>query len=122
MFRYWKSRTLLIIFFLIAMATAQADETCKRPGLVWDAWRDQVLAANPGTDFFELRGDGRDEILRAYNCHQSTEKCPPDQLMVFHCMGNRKVLLAFVKEGCVTLAEDILIEDYRRLVIGGEPC
>jgi len=25
-----------------------------------------VLTSNPGTDYFELRGDGRDEILWAY--------------------------------------------------------
>ena len=47
---------------------------------------------------------------------------PPGRLMVFHCTGNAKVLLAFVKKGCVTLAEDVSIEDYRRLVIGGDPC
>ena len=96
--------------------------SCERPELEWSVWRDHVLASNPGTDFFELRGDGRDELLRAHSCLASGENCPPDQLMVFHCMGNSRVLIAFVKAGCVTRANDIAIENYQLYVTGGVPC
>jgi len=101
---------------------AAAGGACKRPELEWSGWRDNVLASNPGADFFELRGDGRDELLRAHGCLVTGEDCPPDQLMVFHCIGNRKVLIAFVKGGCVTRAKDMTFEDHHLYVTGGAPC
>ena len=116
-----KSAATMVAFSLIATATGQADDKkCKRPNLVWETWRDHVIAANRGADYFKLRGDGRDKILRAYNCIHASDKCPPDRLMVFHSTRNKKVLLAFVNRECVTFAEDILNEDYRHFVIGGD--
>jgi hypothetical protein len=47
---------------------------------------------------------------------------PPDQLMVCHCIGNERVLLAFVHQGCITFAKDILIGEHLRMVSGSQPC
>ncbi len=98
------------------------SDNCIRSDLVWEKWRDHVLSSNPETDYFELRGDGRDEILWTYRCKKPSSNCPPDQLMVFHCIGNDRVLLAFVHQGCVTFAKDILIREYLRMVSGSLPC
>ena len=125
MFAHLKN-PLGIVFLvgLVALMTPApaVSDSCIRSDLVWEKWRDHVLASNPGTDYFELRGDGRDEILWAYQCKKRSSKCPPDQLMVFHCIGKERVLLAFVYQGCVTFAKDILIREYVRLVSGSQPC
>ena len=114
---------VLVVGLVVLLTTAPAaSDSCSRPELVWEKWRDHVLASNPGTDYFELRGDGRDEILWAYRCKRPGSNCPPDQLMVFHCIGNERVLLAFVHQGCVTFAKDILIGEYVRMVRGSQPC
>ncbi len=114
---------VFLVGLIVLMSTAPAiSDRCSRPDLVWKTWRDHVLTRNPGTDYFELRGDGRDEILWAYRCKKRSSKCPPDQLMVFHCIGNERVLLAFVHQGCVTFAKDILIGEYVRMVSGSQPC
>ena len=114
---------VFLVGLVVLMTTAPAvSQGCSRPNLVWEKWRDHVLTSNPGTDYFELRGDGRDEILWAYRCKKLSSKCPPDQLMVFHCIGNESVLVAFVYQGCVTFAKDILIEEYQRMVSGSQPC
>ena len=101
---------------------AGADGSCKRAELQWPAWRDHVLASNPGTDVFELRGDGRDELLKAFGCLEGGDDCPPDEIMVFHCTGNSRMLVAFVTQGCVTKAKEIPAKDYMSYVTGGEPC
>ncbi len=108
-------------FALIATAQTAAQQ-CKRPELHWEAWRDHALANNPNSDYVELRGEGRDRIIRAYDCNQENDKCPPDQVMVFFCTEKTTVLLAFVKKGCVTLADDMRIEDFRQYIVGGVPC
>ena len=115
---------MVLLVGLVALFTPAPAEShgCSKSDLVWEKWRDHVLASNPGTDYFELRGDGRDEILWAYQCKNRSSKCPPDQLMVFHCIGNKKVLIAFVYQGCVTFAKDILIREYLRMVRGSLPC
>jgi hypothetical protein len=119
--------SILILCFLAfllgrTLETYASDDQCKRRELMWDTWRTDVLIRNPGTHYFELGGNGRAELLRAYKCDKETDKCPPDQVFVFHCVGNTKVLVAFVKNGCVTIAEDMLIEDYMAFVTGGRPC
>lgn len=101
---------------------AVADGACKRADLEWPTWRDHVLASNPGTDVFELRGDGRDELLKAFGCLEGGDDCPPDEVMVFHCTGNSRMLIAFVTQGCVTKAKEIPAKDYMSYVTGGEPC
>ena len=115
---------MVFLVGLVALMTPApaVSHSCIRSDLVWEKWRDHVLASNPETDYFELRGDGRDEILWAYRCKKRGSECPPDQLMVFHCIGNESVLLAFVYLGCVTFAKDILIEEYQRMVSGSQPC
>jgi hypothetical protein len=114
---------LVLVAILTSLSTEAAEGgSCERPELEWTTWRDQVLASNPGTDFFELRGDGRDELLRAHGCLARGKNCPPDQLMVFHCIGNSRLLIAFVKAGCVTRAKDITVENYHSYVTGGTPC
>ena len=115
-------RLPLVAALACATTIAVAEDRCERPELEWQTWRNHVISANPGTDFFELRGDGRTELLRAYGCLEAGEKCPPDRLMVFHCTGNKRVLVAFVKDGCVTAAEDIPIDDYLGYVTGGARC
>ena len=58
---------VFLVGLIMLMTTAPAvSHSCSRPDLVWKTWRDHVLTSNPGTDYFELRGDGRDEILWAY--------------------------------------------------------
>ena len=42
--------------------------------------------------------------------------------MVCHCIGNERVLLAFVHQGCITFAKDILIGEHPRMVSGSQPC
>ena len=114
---------VFVVGLVVLVTTAPAvSHGCSRLDLVWEQWRDHVLRSNPGTDYFELRGDGRDEILWAYRCKKLSSKCPPDQLMVFHCIGNERVLLAFIHQGCVTFAKDILIEEYLRMIRGSQPC
>jgi hypothetical protein len=115
---------MVFLVGLVALMTPApaVSHSCTRAELVWKTWRDHVLTSNPGTDYFELRGDGRDELLWTYRCKKRSSKCPPDQLMVFHCIGNESVLLAFVYQGCVTFAKDILIEEYQRMVSGSQPC
>jgi hypothetical protein len=91
-------------------STAPVDvrgATCKRADLEWPTWRDYVLDSNPGTDFFELRADGRDALLQVLGCADTGNNCPPDEVMVFHSTGNTKVLIAFVKQDCVTTAKEI---------------
>ena len=112
----------LVGLVLLMIPAPAVSHSFTRADLVWKTWRDHVLTSNPGTDYFELRGDGRDEILWAYRCKKRGSECPPDQLMVFHCIGNESVLLAFVYQGCVTFAKDILIEEYQRMVSGSQPC
>lgn len=104
-------------------AAAQAEETrCARPELAWETWRDNVVAANAGIRFRELEGQARSEVLRAYSCETSGEDCPPDHVMVFYCSGNASVLIAFVRLGCVTMAEDVGVEAFRGFIEGGTPC
>jgi len=93
--------------------------TCKRADLEWPTWRDNVLGSNPGTDFFELRADGRDELLEVLGCADSGNNCPPDEVMVFHSTGNTNVLIAYIKQGCVIRAKEISTEDYMSYVTGG---
>ena len=53
---------VLVVGLVVLLTTAPAaSDSCSRPELVWEKWRDHVLASNPGTVYFELRGDGRDE-------------------------------------------------------------
>ena len=47
-----------------------------------------------------------------------SDRCPPNQLMVFFGVRNKMVLLAFVKDKCVTFAEDILVQEFLRLTRG----
>ena len=116
-------RMVFLVGLVVLMTPAPAvSHSCTRSDLVWEKWRDLVLASNPGTDYFELRGDGRDEILWAYQCKKRSSKCPPDQLMVFHCICYDRVLLAFVHQGCVTVAKALLIREYLRMVRGSQPC
>lgn len=102
----------------------QAEElACKRPELVWETWRDHVIANNPETTAqFELGGNSRDELVRAYGCDKPSEKCPPDKVAIFHCTGNKSVLFAFIKKGCVTIAHDISVEKFHQIVTGGPSC
>ena len=104
---------------MVATNTSQARvKQCKRPELAWETWRRHVLRNNSGTYFFELLGDGRQEILSAYKCIERSDRCPPNQLMVFFGVRNRMVLLAFVKDKCVTFAKDILVQEFLRLTRG----
>jgi hypothetical protein len=108
---------------VFSAAAAQAGEpSCERPELAWENWRDDVISRNAGIRYFELSGEGRDALLRAYSCDGESDTCPPDRVMVLYCSGNANVLVAFVKGGCITMAEDVAIEDYLRFVGGGEPC
>lgn len=70
----------------------------------------------------EVVGAQRAEVLRAYACLEAGETCPPDKVMVLYCAGNGDVLLAFVKDGCVTMAEDMPVEDFMNVIKGGAPC
>ena len=102
-----------------ATNTSQARvKQCKRPELAWETWRRHVLRNNSGTYFFELLGVGRQQILTAYKCIERSDRCPPNQLMVFFGVRNRMVLLAFVKDKCVTFAKDILVQEFLRLTRG----
>lgn len=102
---------------------AKADEArCARPELGWETWRDNVVAANAGIRSFELEGEARREVLRAYSCEKPGGDCPPDHVMVFHCSGNARVLIAFVRNGCVTMAEDVSIDAFTGFIEGGKPC
>ena len=116
------SSSVFILALLACIAAPSAATTCKRAELEWPAWRDNVLASNPQTDFFELRADGRDELLKALGCGAGSEDCKPDALMVFHCTNNMQVLIAFVTAGCVTRAKEISVKDYMSYVTGGAPC
>ncbi len=113
-------RGIVFVVGLVVLMTTAPAASDSRSGseFVLEKWRDHVLASNPGTDYFELRGDGRDEILWAYRCKKRSSHRPPDRLMVFLCIGNESVLLAFVHQGCVTFAKDILIGEYVRIVSG----
>lgn len=95
---------------------------CARPELEWDNWLDDASTRNPGLMHYVLTGPERDELLRAYSCLEPGETCPPDRVEVLYCMGNSQVLLAFVKNGCVTMAEDMPIEDFMGFTRGGTPC
>lgn len=115
--------TVFGMALVMSAAAAQADEPlCKRPELVWENWRDDVVSRNAGIQYFELAGEGRNALLRAYSCDSESDSCPPDRVMVLYSSGNANVLVAFVKGGCVTMAEDMAIEDYLGFVGGGEPC
>ena len=104
---------------MVATNTSQARvKQCKRPELAWETWRRHVLRNNSGTYFFELLEDGRQQILSAYKCIERSDRCPPNQLMVFFGVRNKMVLLAFVKDKCVTFAEDILVQEFLRLTRG----
>jgi len=106
---------------MVATNTSQTrGKQCKRPELAWETWRRHVLRNNSGTFFFELLGDGRQQILSAYKCIERSDRCPPNHLMVFFDVSNKMVLLAFVKDGCVTFAEDILVQEFLRLTRGSE--
>lgn len=99
-----------------------SERLCARPELEWSVWLRDVEQRNPGLRHRDLAGPERDEVLRAYSCLEAGGTCPPDTVWVLHCAGNGKVLLAFVKDGCVTMAEDMAVEDYMTLIKGGDPC
>lgn len=120
---------LALVAFLGIAVTAQfsvaeesSDVRCNRPELVWTTWRDHVLQANPGVRFIELEGAERAAILRALECWKASSTCPPDHSVVFHCTGRRLVLIAFVKGGCVTKAEEMSIERFMDLFGQAQAC
>ena len=117
------SRVCFTVAAVFAITSVRADEPqCKRPELAWENWRDHVIASNPGIRLEELVGEQRDELLKAYSCEGPGPDCPPDQVMVLHCSDNAMVLIAFVRGGCVTMAEDVKIEDFMGFIQGGVPC
>jgi hypothetical protein len=108
---------------ILASFTAVADDGngCKRPELEWQTWRAHVKRTNPGVQFGEIVGDQRNHLIDAYNAGSAPPRFNPDRVVLCYCAGRTRVLLVFLRGGCVTMAEDMPIADLHSLVSGGIP-
>jgi len=107
------SMRFLACFLIVFLFSFAADAKCHREELVAETWFAFLELNNPGIGQREMTGPEKIHLQKHFGCAPGNSVCSPDKIVVAENPEKILVLVVFIKEGCVTLAEEISRYDLR---------
>ena len=95
----------MIAAALILMACAPVEASACAPGYEWETWRANVQERNPGLAEMTLDEERAAMLLAAFNASEPVSDFKVDVVTILFRPGFDVMLLVFVFEGCVVLAD-----------------